>query len=64
MLVLPRRGGQTISIDDGRITIHVLQLRGDHVRIGIDAPRDVSVHRGEVQECIDAQRNLKKGDRP
>lgn len=47
MLVLTRRANQSIVIgDDVRVT--VLEVRGDQVRIGIDAPRSLSVHREEV----------------
>lgn len=51
MLILSRREGETIVID-GHIRITVMEVRGDHVRIGIDAPRSVSVHREEVYEQI------------
>jgi carbon storage regulator len=51
MLILSRREGETIVID-GKIRITVMEVRGDHVRIGIDAPRSVSVHREEVFEQI------------
>lgn len=47
MLVLSRRLGESIIIGHN-ITITVLEVRGDVVRIGIDAPRDVDVHREEV----------------
>ena len=47
MLVLTRRANQSIKIGDA-ITVTVLEIRGDQVRIGIDAPRAVPVHREEV----------------
>jgi len=47
MLVLTRRTNQSLVIGHD-ITITVLEIRGDQVRIGINAPRDVSVHREEV----------------
>ena len=47
MLVLTRRPNQSIMIGDG-IVITVLEVRGDQVRLGIKAPRDVAVHRDEV----------------
>ena len=47
MLVLTRRTNQSLVIGHD-ITITVLEIRGDQVRIGISAPRDVSVHREEV----------------
>ena len=47
MLVLTRRANQSIVI--GRdVTVTVLEIRGDQVRLGISAPREVSVHREEV----------------
>lgn len=51
MLILSRREGETIVID-GNIRITVMEVRGDQVRIGIDAPRSVSVHRQEVFDQI------------
>jgi carbon storage regulator len=51
MLVLTRRLNEWISIGD-RITVKVLSIRGDQVQIGIDAPREVPVHRGEIREQI------------
>lgn len=47
MLVLTRRPGESIIIG-GDITVTVLEVRGDQIRIGIDAPRSVKVHREEV----------------
>lgn len=47
MLVLTRRVGQSIVIGDD-VVVTVLEVRGDQVRIGVEAPRDVSVHRQEV----------------
>ena len=40
---------------DGQYVIRVCEIRGDRVRIGVDAPKDVTVHRGEVQDAIDRQ---------
>ena len=51
MLVLTRRRGQSILIGDD-IKIVVLEVTGDQIRIGIEAPRAVSVHREEVYEEI------------
>jgi carbon storage regulator len=53
VLVLSRRSHESIRIGD-TIVITVLEVHGDHVRIGIDAPRDVEVHRQEVYESIQA----------
>ena len=51
MLILTRRIGEAIVIDE-TITIRLLGVKGNQARIGIDAPRDVSVHREEIQERI------------
>ena len=51
MLVLTRKLGQSIVISGG-IEIVVLEVRGEQVRIGIKAPKDVTVHRLEVSEQI------------
>jgi carbon storage regulator len=48
MLVLARKQGQTIVID-GRIKITVLKVKGSAVRLGIDAPEEVSIRRGELE---------------
>jgi carbon storage regulator len=47
MLVLSRRVGESVVVGDD-ITITILEVRGDVVRVGIDAPRSVSVHRAEL----------------
>jgi carbon storage regulator len=52
-LVLSRRSHESIRIGD-TIVVTVLEVRGDHVRIGIDAPSDVEVHRQEVYDSIQA----------
>ncbi len=51
MLVLSRKKDEKIVIGDN-ITLMVIEIRGDKVRLGIDAPRDVSVHREEIYEAI------------
>ena len=48
MLVLSRKKNQTIVID-GNVEIQVLQVKGNSIRLGISAPRDVRVLRGELQ---------------
>ena len=47
MLVLSRRAGESVVLGED-ITVTVLEVRGDVVRVGIDAPRSVSVHRAEL----------------
>lgn len=51
MLVLSRKIGEKIVIDKN-ITLIVVDIRGDRVRLGIDAPPDVTIHRQEVAEAI------------
>lgn len=51
MLVLSRKKNETIRITD-LITVVVVEIRGDKVRLGVEAPRDVSVHRGEIYDLI------------
>ncbi|MCA9085040.1 MAG: carbon storage regulator CsrA [Planctomycetaceae bacterium] len=51
MLVLSRQRDETIVIGDS-IRITIVEVRGDKVRIGIDAPKDVTVHRQEVYDAI------------
>ena len=51
MLVLSRGKGESIVIEDD-ITIVVVEIRGDKVRLGIEAPKEVSVHRREVYDAI------------
>jgi len=54
MLVLSRKKGQSIIIGDN-IEITVVEIQGDTVRIGVNAPREVAVHRQEVFEQIAAE---------
>jgi carbon storage regulator len=54
MLVLSRKKNESIIISDN-ITITVIEIRGDKIRLGIEAPKDVTVHRREVYEAIHAQ---------
>ena len=54
MLVLTRRANQSIVIG-ADVTVTVLEIRGDQIRLGITAPRDVTVHRQEV--WLELQRN-------
>jgi carbon storage regulator len=51
MLVLSRKKDESILINDS-IVVTIVDIRGDKVKIGIDAPRDVAVHRQEVLESI------------
>lgn len=48
MLVLTRSVGERLMINGGEITLNVLEVKGNQVRLGIDAPRHISVHREEI----------------
>jgi carbon storage regulator len=54
MLVLSRKKNESIIINDN-ITVTVIEIRGDKVRLGIEAPKDVTVHRREVYDAIQSQ---------
>ena len=51
MLVLTRKSGESIVIGD-EIVITVLEIRGGQVRLGVEAPRDVVIHRSEIHEQV------------
>ncbi|MDE2305537.1 MAG: carbon storage regulator CsrA [Gammaproteobacteria bacterium] len=51
MLILTRRVGETLMIGD-EVTVTVLGVKGNQVRIGVNAPKDVAVHREEIFERI------------
>lgn len=57
MLVLTRKKDERIMIGD-EISLLVVDIRGDKVRLGIEAPADVTVHRQEVYEAIQRERAL------
>jgi carbon storage regulator len=63
MLVLSRKKDERIIIGD-QITVMVIEIRGDKVRLGIDAPKEVTVHREEVYEAIrkEQQANMSSVD--
>lgn len=54
MLILTRRVGETLMVGDS-VTVTVLGVKGTQVRIGIEAPRETSVHREEVLERIELE---------
>jgi carbon storage regulator len=59
MLVLSRQKDESIMIGDN-VEVIIVDVRGDKVRLGITAPRDVSVHRREVYDAIQREKNEKK----
>lgn len=59
MLVLSRKVGEIIRVSHD-VKIVVVEIRGDRVRIGVEAPRDVSIHREEVWLQINRQGDVKE----
>jgi carbon storage regulator len=55
MLILTRKTGQIIRIGDN-VTIVICGVKGEQVRVGIEAPRDIAVHREEIYEKVQAEK--------
>jgi carbon storage regulator len=58
MLILTRRVGESLIIGDD-VVVNVLGVKGNQVRIGVDAPKNVSVHREEIYDRIQSEKDQK-----
>ena len=63
MLILTRRAGETVMVGSD-VTITVLGVKGNQVRIGINAPKHIAVHREEIYERIQSEKNAKDAEAP
>ncbi|MAV75045.1 MAG: carbon storage regulator [Cellvibrionales bacterium] len=61
MLILTRRTGETLMIGD-EVTVTVLGVKGNQVRLGVNAPKEVAVHREEIYDKINQQNGTPDSD--
>ncbi len=62
MLILTRRVGETVMIGDD-VTVTVLGVKGNQVRVGVNAPKEIAVHREEIYERIKREEQAPHHDR-
>jgi carbon storage regulator len=63
MLILTRRVGETVTIGDD-VTVTILGVKGNQVRVGINAPKSTPVHREEIYERIKGEQQRESGSSP
>ena len=61
MLVLSRNRGESIVIDDN-VVVTIVDIRGEDVRLGVEAPKEIPVHRQEVYDAIQEAKAKLKGE--